>query len=302
MKVIVGKTAGFCYGVNRAVSATMEELKKPEIEKKIYCLGELVHNRQVVEKVQKLGAETIEELSEIPQKENVTVVIRAHGVPPKIYQQIKEKNYTLLDLTCPNVLAIHRLAETASKENQYIFIIGHKKHPEVIGIYGYCKEATIIETEEDIENAIQQLQKSNRKKVCILSQTTFSLEKFQQYIEQIENTLRNIGEYQIEIKSTICNATKLRQEETEKIAKEVQYMIVIGGKNSSNTKKLYEIAHHYCTNTECIETVKDLNLEIIKQLKNKTENRKQEFKVGIMAGASTPKESIEEVNKAIDIL
>ncbi len=298
MQVIVGKSAGFCYGVEKAVNATIKQLESNQEKQHIYCLGELVHNKQVIQKVENLGAKTIENLDEINEKENVKVIIRAHGVPPKIYKEAENKKYQILDLTCPNVLAIHTLAENASREGKYIFLMGHKIHPEVIGIYGCCEKVSVIENEEDIEKAVQEFKLSGKNKIQILSQTTFSVEKFNKYITIIQEKLKD-RKQNIEVRNTICNATKQRQEETENLAKQVQYMIIIGGKNSSNTKKLYETAKSKCLNTVCIETAKELELNEIKKKREVIENQNKEFKIGIMAGASTPKESIEEVKRSI---
>ncbi len=290
MQVIIGKNAGFCYGVKRAVETTINELENNKQEQ-IYCLGELVHNKQVIQKVESLGAKTIENIQDIPKGKNIKVVIRAHGVPPKTYKELKNNEYQVLDLTCPNVLAIHNVAKQASDEGRYVFLIGNKNHPEVIGISGCCKEVSVIEKEEDIEEAIKAYENSNMDKLQILSQTTFSLEKFKKYVKIIEEKLQDKKE-KIEIKNTICNATQVRQEETENLAKQVQYMIIVGGKNSSNTKKLYEIAQKECPDTVCVETEKELNIDGIKHKKETFENENQEFKIGIMAGASTPNESI----------
>lgn len=287
MEIIVGKTAGFCYGVENAVKKT-EEILTQQRKKTNYCLGELVHNKQVIQSLEKKGLKTIESIEQLENEEQLqNVIIRAHGVPPKIYQQIEEKRGNIIDLTCPNVLMIHKLAEQYTTNNYYVFLTGKKDHPEVVGIFGYCQDNCSIietETEEDIDLAVCSLEKSEKKKVVILSQTTFSVEKFNKIVEKIENKLKD-REITLEIQNTICNATKLRQEETEKIAKQVDCMIIIGGKNSSNTKKLYEVASKNCTNTISIETKEEL-LELQFDKDNK---------VGIMAGASTPKESIEEV-------
>lgn len=299
MEIIVGKTAGFCYGVKNAVTKTIEQAKKVQNEHtNIYCLGELVHNRQVIEKLEELGIETIDDITKIDNdKYKSKVVIRAHGVPPKIYEQIQEKGYEQIDLTCPNVLAIHLLAKTFSKEGSYIFLIGQKDHPEVIGIYGNCINGNIIEKEEDILIALEDFKRSKSSHLAIISQTTFSLEKFQRFVEIIKQEIEkeNIN---ITIKNTICNATRLRQEETENLSKQVQYMIIIGGNNSSNTKKLYDISNKHCKHSICVETVKEIDIEEIKNIIKSEKNN--EFKIGIMAGASTPKESIEAVKEMLE--
>jgi len=311
MEVIIGKTAGFCYGVENAVTKTMEEVKRLKKKESIYCHGEIVHNKQVVEKIEKLGVKTIEKVEEISKIEKqydndkVKIVIRAHGVPPEVYEKIREYGYEKIDLTCPNVLAIHQLAQKASQEGQYIFLIGKKDHPETIGTFGFCKKGSKIETKEDIKNAIDEFTKSDLKQILILVQTTFSLEKFNQIVYEVKEKVEEINckereednKVILNIRNTICNATRLRQEETEKISNQVQYMIIIGGKNSSNTKKLYEIAQKNCENSICIETSDELDIETIKMLKELNKNEK--FRIGIMAGASTPKESIMEVEECL---
>lgn len=280
MEVIVGKTAGFCYGVKNAVEKSIEELKK---EEHICCLGEIVHNSKVVKKLESMGINFIENLEE--NKEQVKTIIRAHGVSKKIYKQAAKKGIELIDLTCPNVLKIHKTVDEYQKNGYYIFLIGNKEHPETLGTAGFCgNKFLVIEQKEDIEQACQVLKKSEFKKLAIVVQTTFSLEKFEKFTLIIKEKLLSQLE-DLKIINTICNATKLRQDETEKLSKQVDYMIIIGGKNSSNTKKLYEIASKNCKNTVCIEDKSELNLEQI-LLGNI---------VGVMAGASTPKESIDEV-------
>lgn len=305
VEVIVGKTAGFCYGVDNAVTKTMQILDE-EKNSTVYCLGELVHNQQVVKRLEGSGLNVIETVEELEEntgdvvERKAKVIIRAHGIPPVICEKLKEKNCEIIDLTCPNVLAIHKISENFSNDGFYIFLIGKKKHPEVIGTYGFCKEASIIEGEDDIDEAFSNLEKSKRTKVLIIAQTTFSLAKFNELTEIIKQRLAEIKwpEKNIVVKNTICDATRLRQDETEKISRQVDYMIIIGGKNSSNTKKLYEIAKINCKNTVCIETANEL---LIDDMKNEADTR-EKFRIGIMAGASTPKESIEEVKKIVDML
>lgn len=276
MEIIVGRTAGFCYGVERAVEGATNEVAKAT--NGIFCLGEIVHNKQVVKKLEELGVKCVETLEEA----NGTVLIRAHGIPKEIYELAKEKNLKLQDYTCPNVLKVHKIAEEFSQKDYYIFLLGAKTHPENIGTLSHCgKDYSIFEKEEDIPKAIGAFEKSKKTKLLLLSQTTFSLEKFQK-IEQILQ--EQIGkEITFVVKNTICRTTELRQKETEELSKKVDTMIVIGGKNSSNTKKIYEIASRNCEQAILVETAQDLKEEKLGE------------KIGIMAGASTPKESIEEV-------
>lgn len=281
MEIILGKTAGFCYGVKNAVSNAEEKLKE---YKNLYCLGELVHNGQVIKKLENLGLKVIEELEFTDNK----VIIRAHGISKEVYNKAKQMNIELLDFTCPKVSKIHDIAQEYSDNGYYIFLIGGRKHPETLGTISFCGENSyIIEEEEQIMEGINLLEKSNIKNLLIIVQTTFSIEKFNKFIEIIKE---NVGkDIKIDIKNTICSATKIRQEETEKISKEVDCMIIIGGKNSSNTKKLYDIAKKNCVNTVIIETKDEIEKEQIENFD----------KIGIMAGASTPMESINEVIEKI---
>lgn len=278
MEIIVGKTAGFCYGVKRAVEGAQKEIE--ESKEPVYCLGEIVHNSQVIEDLKCKGLIFTDNLEESKGE----TIIRAHGVTKEIYDIAKNKGIELKDYTCPNVLKIHKIAEEYSDKGYYIFLCGSKKHPENIGTLSYCgKNVFIIEKEDDTIKAVEKFEKSKISKLLVISQTTYSLEKFYIIEEIIKNELsRNI---ELIVKNTICKATELRQKETEEISKKVDYMIIIGGTNSSNTKKLYDIAKINCKNCICVETKKQLKLEDVKKY----------YKIGIMAGASTPQESIEEI-------
>ena len=277
MRIIIGKTAGFCYGVSNAVNKT-EEILENNTNCNVYCLGELVHNKQVVENLSNLGLKVVKDVDELPvaECENDKVIIRAHGVSKKVYEKIKQLKYECVDLTCPNVLSIHKIVEDYLEKGYYILLIGQKNHPEVLGTYGWCEgSCSIIETEEDI-NEISNNVKA--EKILVVAQTTFSLQKFNEFMEIIKEKFNA----DIEVRNTICNATRLRQEETEEIAKKVDFMIIIGGKNSSNTRKLYEISCKY-TEAICIETADELEL------------KSNYSTIGIMAGASTPQKSIDDV-------
>ena len=283
MKIIIGKTSGFCGGVLNAVSKTEQELEK-EKGKTIYCLGELVHNKQVVEKLEKQGLKVIEDIEEANRK----TIIRAHGVPQEVYEKANHKGIEIIDLTCPKVLKIHNTGEEYAKNVYFIVLVGVEEHPETIGTISFCGEnSCLIRNKEDIAETIGKILKSNIKKILILVQTTYSLQKFEEIVEELQQKLS--AEYEICIQNTICSATKLRQEETEKISKQVDAMIIVGGKNSSNTKKLYDIAKINCKNSFLVETVKDLDVEDMKHFKI----------IGIMAGASTPNESVEEIKNTL---
>ena len=279
MEIIVGKTAGFCYGVKNAVDKATEELEK---SKDVCCLGEIVHNSKVVKELEESGMKFIEDLSENTDKSKT--IIRAHGVPKSIYEEADKQGIVLVDLTCPKVLKIHKIVSEYAEKDYFIFLIGNKVHPETLGTASFCgNNSCVIELEEDINEAIDKLNSSNKKDLLVVVQTTFSMEKFDKYIEHIKS---NIGEnINLEVINTICNATKIRQEETAEISKNVDFMIIIGGKNSSNTKKLYEISCKNCQKVICIEDKSEINLSDLEGVN----------KVGIMAGASTPQKSVDEV-------
>jgi len=278
MEIIIGKTAGFCFGVKNAVENTIKELEKKE---ETYCLGELVHNKQVTEELCANGARFIENIDEAKNK----IIIRAHGVTKDIYEKAGKLNLKIKDLTCPKVLKIHSIAEVYSNKDYFTFLIGQKEHPETIGTASFCTSGlAIIEKIEDIEKSMQIYYKSNKKQALVIAQTTYSLEKFNIVVEELKKHIE-----ELEVKNTICNATKTRQLETEKIAKQVDAMIIVGGKHSSNSNKLYEIAKKYCKQVLFIEKKEELKIERIKNAQV----------LGIMAGASTPQKSIQEI---VDII
>lgn len=278
MEIIIGKTAGFCFGVKNAVDNTIEELNKGE---KLYCLGELVHNKQVTEELISKGVIFIDNIEDAESK----AIIRAHGVPESVYEKANKLHIELKDLTCPKVLAIHKLAIKYSRENYYIFLVGQKTHPETIGTISFCGEnSSIIESLEDLEDVVEEFKKTNLKNAVVLAQTTISLEKFNNIVEELKKYIKNIV-----VKNTICASTKLRQEETQEIAKKVECMIIVGGKHSSNSNKLYEIAKKFCKNVFFVETKDELEIKKIKNFKS----------IGIMAGASTPQKSVDEI---VDII
>jgi 4-hydroxy-3-methylbut-2-enyl diphosphate reductase len=285
MEIKIGKTSGFCYGVNNTVKKAEEEIENAN--EVIYCLGELVHNKEVTGRLEKRGLKIIDNLNDSGGK----TIIRAHGVQKEMYEEAQKRNIELVDLTCPNVLKIHNIAQEYEAKNYYIFFIGEKKHPEVIGTYSFCGvNSTIISNIEEVKWAIQNLEKSKLRKLLIISQTTYNLEKYKDIVKQIkERTRRNI---EIEEKCTICLATEQRQKETEELSKEVELMIIIGGRKSSNTNKLYEISCKNCKNVIFAENKKDVE--------NEKERISQFNKIGIMAGASTPKESIDEIVQILE--
>lgn len=275
MEITVAKSAGFCFGVQRAVDSVYKELK--ENSGKIYTFGPIIHNEQVVEDLNKKGIEVIDTVEQLKEIKEGTVVIRSHGVAKEIYDILEQQKLKMVDATCPFVKKIHNIVLDESNNGKTIIIIGNDNHPEVEGIKGWVNgEVIVINKEEQIEK----LSLPEQTKACIVSQTTFNHNKFKYLVEII----RKKG-YDITVVNTICNATHVRQVEARKISSKVDGMIVIGGKNSSNTQKLYDICRNECENTFYVQTVKDLNLHELKSLKS----------IGITAGASTPKNIIEEV-------
>ena len=220
MEVEVGKTAGFCIGVQRAVDNCSALAKE---QKGVYCLGEIVHNKEVIDDLKSQGITFIDNLEDVQG----TVVIRAHGVPKEVYKTAEEKGITLKDFTCPNVLKIHRIAENYSSQGYYIFLCGNSKHPENLGTLSHCGQyVSVIEnTDEDVSKALENFENSGIKKLLLISQTTYSLEKFYCVEKILKNNVKE--DVDLEIIDTICKATELRQMETEVISKKVDYMIKI---------------------------------------------------------------------------
>ena len=278
MEIIIGKTAGFCFGVANAVNKTEQQLKEQGI---VFCLGDLVHNKEVTKELEDNGLIIIDNIEKAKQN----VIIRAHGEPEETYKKADELNLEVLDFTCPKVKKIHKIASEYSKNGFYILLIGQKNHPETIGTISYCGESSeVIEKEEDIEKALNRFYSKNINKLLVIAQTTFSLEKFNNICLLIKEKIES-KQIELEIKKTICDATRLRQEETQELAKKVDAMIIIGGKHSSNTNKLFEIAKKYCKKYILVETCEDIEIEEFSGSKI----------IGIMAGASTPKKSIDSV-------
>ena len=274
MEVILAESAGFCFGVKRAVEKVYEQAA---IGKKIYTFGPIIHNEEVVKDLENKGVTVIETEEELTSLTEGTVVIRSHGVSKHICDLIAQSGLECVDATCPFVKRIHNIVEKESAAGKKIIIIGNAGHPEVEGIMGWSHTpASVIESAEEAENF-------NCKKdemLCIVSQTTFNYNKFKDLVEIFQKK-----GYNVNVVNTICNATEERQTQAREIAARVDAMIVIGGKHSSNTRKLYEICKEKCANTYFIQTLDDLHLELPETA----------ALVGITAGASTPNNIIEEV-------
>ena len=245
--------------------------------KKVYTLGPIIHNEQVVNDLEKKGVNVINSVNDIKDGENITVIIRSHGISEDIYNQLKAKKVNIVDATCPFVAKIHRIVQEKYKEGNQIVIIGNENHPEVEGIDGWCENnAYIIESVDEAEK----LSLDYEKKVCIVAQTTFNYKKFKDIVDILSKK-----SYDINVMNTICNATEERQTEAGTIAEQSDAMLVIGGKHSSNTQKLYEICKSKCSDTYFIQTLDDLDLKKLQSFRS----------AGITAGASTPNNIIKEV-------
>ena len=282
MEVKVAKTAGFCFGVQRAVDKVYELIGScPD---RLFTLGPIIHNEEVVNDLEKKGVRVASEDDLRTLPEGSTVVIRSHGVGKEVYDHLEEYGLSYVDVTCPFVLKIHRIVEKESRAGAHIVIIGDPDHPEVVGICGWCMgPCTVIKTEQDALDFVP----PPGKNICIVSQTTFNYNKFKDLVEIIMKK-----SYDVSVLNTICNATKERQTEAESIAESVDAMIVIGDKHSSNTQKLVEICRKACDNTYYIQTLDDLDLNQLGSVET----------VGITAGASTPNNIIEEVQNNVRII
>jgi len=281
MEVIVAKTAGFCFGVERAVNQVYQQIESGIAP--IYTLGPIIHNEEVVKDLEEHGVRVIESEEELKTLTEGTVVIRSHGVGKSVYDLLDKQGIRIVDATCPFVKKIHRVVQEQNQAGRRVIIVGDESHPEVEGIKGWGDEKTlVVKSEEQMEN----LPDFRDEKLCIVSQTTFNYNKFQDLVEKFSKK-----GYDILVLNTICNATQERQVEAERIASQVDAMIVIGGRNSSNTRKLYEICQKECSHTYYIQTLDDLNPESVNSVRS----------VGITAGASTPKKIIEEVHTNVRV-
>ena len=283
MNVELAKTAGFCFGVKRAVDTVYQQIEQYRGEK-IFTYGPIIHNEEVIKDLRSHGVEVLNDEEELKTADADVVVIRSHGVAKYIYDIMEERGITCVDATCPFVKKIHKIVADKSAEGSYIVIVGNGEHPEVQGIRGWAGEqVTVVQTPEDAERF--ELPDKDQK-VCIVAQTTFNYNKFKELVEIISKK-----RYDIVVLNTICNATKERQTEARQIAARVDAMVVIGDKRSSNTQKLFEICKEECLNTYYIQTLDDLDINQLRSVES----------VGITAGASTPNKIIEEVQNNVRI-
>jgi 4-hydroxy-3-methylbut-2-enyl diphosphate reductase len=282
MKVYVAEEAGFCFGVKRALNI-INSLHEKRHEVQVY--GQLIHNRSVLDDLKAKGIDCIDSLDQLDPKK--TLIIRTHGIPKQVEENLKKNGVKYIDATCPLVKKLQETIETLNTNtpNTQIVIVGDRNHPEIIAAKSYCPDAIVINSEEEAQN----MKSSDHIRVVV--QTTLDVDFFEQITSILENKTENLH-----IHNTICSATKVRQEATKKLAPQVDGVIVVGGKNSSNTKKLYNIALKKNKNTFHIEKSSDLNdAHFIGKLK--------EFRsVGITAGASTPPEEVKKIENFLNNL
>ncbi|MCL2593489.1 MAG: bifunctional 4-hydroxy-3-methylbut-2-enyl diphosphate reductase/30S ribosomal protein S1 [Defluviitaleaceae bacterium] len=282
MQIMLAKSAGFCYGVAKALNTVYNSIS----ESKIVTFGPITHNMTMVEDLQRKGVKSVDSLGLV--EEGTKVIIRAHGVKPAVYQELSDRGIEFIDATCRDVKEIHNLVEKRHKEHgDKIIIIGDKTHPEVVGTSGYADDNSyIIGSLEEAESFSPE---EHYKDYSVVAQTTFNKELFNKIIDIIKSNKRVEN---LSVFDTICKATAIRQKEAEEISKTVDFMIVLGDKMSSNTTKLFEICKKNCENTFFVESIKDVDLSIFSK----------DSKIGITAGASTPPEIIKEAVKAMNEL
>ena len=276
MEFKVARSAGFCWGVKRAVNMAVETLKG---NSRTFCLGELIHNRREIERLKKLGMEFIESMEEL--RSGDTVIIRSHGVSPKVVKELKERGTRIVDATCPFVKDVHEKATKLQKEGYPVLILGNPNHPEVKGIAGHVEKPLIINSLE----GIRELPKM--AKLGVVCQTTLNINFFKEAISLLSSKVKELKVY-----NTICSATSIRQKAARELAGQVDVMLIIGGKNSSNTTKLYQISKSVNPKSYHIESKEEIEPKWFLGATS----------VGITAGASTPKWVIDEVVEHLDRL
>lgn len=276
MAIKVAKTAGFCFGVNRAVTIVDDLLKDG---KKVCTLGPIIHNTEMVKELEARGCSAIDDVADCPS--GSTLVIRSHGVTQDVIDSIESLGLTYVDATCPFVKKIHKLVKEAGDRGESVLIAGNKNHPEVKGIIGHCSSMCYtFNSEEQLQELDSLIPAENNNPICVVAQTTFSKKEWKKCIKTIKKGYTNA-----KIFDTICRATSERQEEADVLSSVSDLMIVIGDRNSSNTGKLYDICKSRCSDTCLIETAKELDTKLVKA----------SALIGVTAGASTPARIIKEV-------
>jgi 4-hydroxy-3-methylbut-2-enyl diphosphate reductase len=269
MEIIVAKNSGFCYGVRRALDIASETRQKKA--GKVFTLGDLIHNPQVIADLERQKIHSINDLDGLNE---ATVIIRSHGASPDIYRLLTQKNIEIVDATCPIVKKIQKLVEALAKDKEEIIIVGNKEHPEIKGHIGFSQGKGII-----VENEDQVRSLPNRKRRAILAQSTQDLYLFEKIVSALIKKTKELNVY-----NTICRSTQTRQKSTSELASCVDILFIVGGKNSSNTNKLYQISKRILPNTHFIESAAQIKPEMLKGAQ----------KTGISGGASTPPSAIQE--------
>ncbi len=283
MKITIAKTAGFCFGVDRAVKMVYNEV---DAGTDVVTYGEIIHNPTVVGDLNKKGAIAVDSLDAVG--DNQTVVIRSHGVAKSVYDELGKLGLSYKDGTCPYVKRIQSIARQKSNDNVQVVIVGNKNHPEVIGIAGHSKDAVIVADADELCVFFESFLKSSRKAVAIMPQTTYNINS---WLKCKEVAMSYSATCEIELYDTICNTTEERQKEAIELAKACDIMVVVGGKHSSNTKQLFELCKKHCKCTWLVEDASELKaIELPYGISNKCD-----IHIGITAGASTPAHIIKEV-------
>ena len=276
MSITKADSAGFCFGVNRAITIVGDFIKEG---KKVCTLGPIIHNMEVVRELREHGCRPVESIDEVEPDE--ILVIRSHGVPKSVIDAIEKKGIACKDATCPFVKKIHRIVAEADQDSEVVLVAGNARHPEVQGIIGNCRaECYTFNNSEELDNLLNNILNSNNKLVKVVAQTTFDTNEWKKSVKKIKKLCTNS-----KIFDTICNATSVRQSEADLIAAQSDFMVVIGDRHSSNTGKLFDICKRRCENTVLIETAAELDLSQVRRAAN----------IGVTAGASTPAKIIKEV-------
>lgn len=280
-EILLAKTAGYCFGVRRAVNTAIELAEKHRGKCRIYTLGPLIHNQHVIDELESKGVTPLKDETQLDEVGNGILVIRSHGVSRHVIELLQERGIRYVDATCPFVDRIHKIVCEEEAENRRIVVVGNPEHPEVKGICGWCSGPVSVIPDSDTAHGFTDFE---GEPISVVAQTTFRANKF----TEIVDILRKKG-YDIHVLNTICSATQERQQEAEEIASKVDVMLVIGDVHSSNTQKLFEICNTCCTNTYYVQVPDDLDLNRVRSVKT----------IGITAGASTPNNIIEEVQNHV---
>ena len=279
MEFTIAKSAGFCFGVKRAIDSAYKYLE--ENQGKVYSIGPLIHNEIVTNDLKAKGLIELNDIDVIKNLKNENIIIRTHGIEKDTFEILKRNGNNIIDLTCPFVSKIHKLVDEYSKNAYKVIVIGDKEHPEVKGIVSYAKNGIdVVINESDVNK----LKIDRNDKVFIVFQTTTNALNAEKLVDILTKLF-----YNYKLVNTICNATQNRQDETARLSKECDVMLIIGSRTSSNTRKLFEIASLYCKKTYLLSDKSD----------TKNINIEKNSKVGVSAGASTPVYLVEEILKNV---